>query len=282
MTLKNIALTATLLLLALGLYVLVRHNNVHAGHIIMINGTSSAGKSTLIAELKKIYGTAYDVVAIDVFGWEFEKAHPRPTETELKALDEATKKQMLEQRGQAFIEGFYGSARDKAKQGRIVLVDTIDEDLVHAQRIWKDVASTTVLLYCPLPVAFERVKERNRSGKPEEERNQYLPAKHYISLYKPQEAPTEQVVDTISSAQTKLVIQKAIELTLKNLPAQYKTEEAIIRKEFEETYTKAVKQFGLDKQERVAIVPRKPHDLVLDCRHTPQELAQEVVKALKK
>ena len=49
----------------------------------------------------------------------------------------------------------------------------------------------------------------------------------------------------------------------------------------EDLYKEFVQQFKLDELKEVNIVSKKPYDLILDCRHTPMELAKEVENFLK-
>lgn len=274
-----VAILFLVALMTVSMYVIIRRNKVHPGTVVIINGSSSSGKSSLINEFKKIQ-QAYEVVAIDDFGPSYEASHPTLEEP----VDEAIKKEMREQRARGFIESWYGLIRDKALSGRNVLVDTVDSDIDYEQKseIFKGLTTIKVLLYCPLAVTITRVEQRNLSGVATEGRDKLLPLEHYLELYKPQESESEHVLDTISSKDTKQLVRSAIDAFMTSLSEKVKGKRAEIAKEAEELYTKFVSHFKLDNLEEVAIVSKQPHDLILDCRHTPQELAQEVAKVLKK
>src|SRR3990167_6780598 len=58
------------------------------GTIVLFNGTSSAGKTSIIKEMQKIYGDAYQVVNLDAFMGDYFITYPRPESMTSKEAEE--------------------------------------------------------------------------------------------------------------------------------------------------------------------------------------------------
>lgn len=269
------------------MYIVIKRSSPKAGTVVILNGTSSAGKTSIINELKKIYGTAYAVIDIDTFTGSYTASHPISEQLESEDLDEKAKKSWLKDYQRTFVDSFYTLIRDEALKGYNVLVDTVPvlenarEEYEQVSRILKDVKTIRVLLYCPLDITLARVEQRNLTGIPEERREVTPPIRQYRSLYKPQESESEQVLDTISSKDMKQLLRSAINSSMKALPEELKDKVAEVAKVLEDGYKEFVQQFKLDELEEVAVVSKQPHDLILNCRHTPIELAQKIAEFLK-
>ncbi len=254
------------------------------GTVIILTGTSSVGKTSLIKELKPLLNS-YEVVDIDSFTTSYLTAHPMPEQPENS--DEKTKKELGQHYAKQLSEGFYTFIRNKALQGHNVLVDTVpmlESDLEYEiiSQSLKNIKTISLLLYCPLDITMARVEKRNLTGIPEEHREVILPIAQYQLLYKPQESEAEQIIDTISSKSIKQLLKLAINSFMKALPEELKANINQTTKQLENSYEEFVQQFKLNQLEKVTIVSKKPYDLVLYCKNTPQKLAKEVLQFLEK
>jgi uridine kinase len=300
-------------LLALGLpvgYFKLYHKKPVAGTVIILYGTSSSGKTSIINELKKIYGNTYQIVNID----SFLSTHNPPEEKEIKAESPEEKDLRM---SRLLIDMFYGFVREKALKGQNVLVDTvpvldIDVEYVQVLQVLKGLKVVKVLLYCPLDRTLAHVEKRNLGGVKEEHRDPTTPIPQYAQLYKVQELDSEKVIDKIVSEDFKQMVKSAADASMKSLLKEIAEitpkelhedcfkqtgkdfrgekdrtpfEEQLLKevvarreKELDDMYKKLVQQFKLDQLKEVSIVPTTLHDLIIDCRHTPVELAKEIME----
>ncbi|MGE0206419.1 MAG: DUF2608 domain-containing protein [Candidatus Babeliales bacterium] len=254
------------------------------GTVIILIGTSSVGKTSLINELKPLLNN-YEIVDIDSFTTSYLTTHPMPEQPE--NLDEKTKKEFGQHYTKQLAENFYTLIRNKALQGYNVLVDTVpilESDLEYKiiSQSLKNIKNISMVLYCPLDITMARVQQRNLTGIPEEQRNIALPFGQYLLLYKPQDSPNEPVVETLSSSATKQVLKSAIKLFMDDLPEELKNNPQIAAESSEHFYKDFVQQFKLDQLSTISVVPKMPYDLILNCKNTPQDLAKEVMQFLEK
>ena len=311
---KIIVLLACLLAaLPLG-YFRLYYKKPTAGTVIILYGTSSSGKTSIINELKKIYGNTYQVVDLD----SFLSTHNPPEEKEIKSESPEEKDLRM---SRLLIDMFYGFVREKALKGQNILVDTVpvlDIDIEYAQvlQVLKGLKVVKVLLYCPLDRTLAHVEKRNLGGGKEEHRDPAVPIPQYAQLYKVQELDSEKVIDKIVSKDFKQIVKSAVDANMKSLlkeiaeitPKELHEDcfkqtgkdfrgekdrtpfeeqwikESVAKRENEldDLYKKLVQQFKLDQLKEVSLVPKTLHDLIIDCRHTPEELAQEISNFLAK
>lgn len=253
-------------------YWLIKRTHTKTGTVVIIKGTSSVGKTSIINELKKIYGDTYKVLNQDAFVASYKIAHPIKEKLEAEP-DGKEKQKITTDYQQALHDSFYVAIKENALQGKNVFVDIVPNYKKYEQNatILKDIKPINVLVYCPLEITLARVEERNKTGKPEEKREAIDPIAQYSFLYKPQESPTEPVVDTVSSKDIKQLFRTVIDSHMPALPVEFREKE----------YKNFVQQFKLDEQEEVIIVPESHYDLILDCKQSPKDLAKEIMKFLK-
>jgi chloramphenicol 3-O-phosphotransferase len=297
-----------------------------AGTVIILNGTSSSGKSSIIAELNKIYGDSYKLINLDVFIKTYSKTHPMtafnarlekyaktlPPELKNRAQEVAwtdeSVKQELDKLAKIYDnkmwENFYAIIREQAAKGNNIVVDAVlqeTEQYELCRKTLQNVPTIFVLLYCPLSDTLARIKQRNLSKDPEEHRDLLLPIVQYQLLYKPQETAAEKVIDTVSSKELKQAVKQAIDEAMINELKEAKLEESKspnsadiknkelnqklenkFKKFLEETNTKFVEHFKLDKLARVEIVSVNNYELVLDCKKSSRNLATEIANFVKR
>ena len=254
------------------------------GIVVILNGTSSSGKTSIIKELIKIDPTL-KVESFDEFWGSYTKTHSTKELDELAKIARTNEKanQKLNQLAEVYIrkafDSFYAQIAGEARKNKNVVLDTVIEDIKEFDKMLqalRPIKSVSVLLYCPLDVTLARLKQRNLAGV--DPRDFRQPTSQYKLLYKPQESPAEQIVDTISSAEIKQLLRTGIDEYLKDPPAEIKDQVQIVAKELEVFYKDFVKHFKLDELEKVVIVPVRPYDLVLSCQKASHELAQELAK----
>lgn len=159
--------------------------------IIFLNGTSSAGKSSIAAQLQKELDDAYTVVSIDDFMLESLTKEIR----KLKIIDKKTNPksiwevryyvdQLPEDQSKdihAYLKEFNSDSARRmynhivrlAKNGENVIVDhvlTHDHDILNCMQRLNRFDTAFVLVYCPLDVLPKRVEARNNSGIVKEKR----------------------------------------------------------------------------------------------------------------
>lgn len=234
--------------------------NNQVGTIVLLNGTSSAGKSSVIKELQKIYGDTFRSANID----EFEVSYLADPEHEF---------------GEAMFVIFYEHIKKLAMAGKNVLVDTVGYDhhyekfniILGYGRVIK------ILVYCPIDILVDRVEERNKSGASEEKRNLQQAVSDFPVILKLQESADEVVVDRISSSR----IMYALQVAKKELEGIKKDFPQEVIDQMESFYKKFEQYYGLDKEHEVVFVPRHSWDLIVNTGiNSPSEVAKTIARYL--
>ncbi len=262
------------------------------GRIILLNGTSSAGKSAILEELNKIDSSFYILKVDDWWppvmkakakelGWDENSQmdpwmylyHYMAKKTGIWYF--ATEMREILFRDSA---SFYQLACDVALRGQDVIIDTVLEyereykefDTFFAN---KDMVVKKILVYCPLDILLHRVEQRNASGNPEEQRTVFQSFEQFPAIFKVQEHADEQVVDTVQSSVIKQTLDEAIaQLKKHGIP-----DPSLPR--LEEFREKFIARFKLDEQKEIKLVPIHSYQLILNSRtETPAKMAQDIVR----
>jgi len=125
------------------------------GHVILLNGTSSSGKTTIAKALQEKLTEPYMYVSIDDFFHMYPERFLNPTSRE-----EAT---VLARLIPAVLSGLHRSVGSLAQSGNNVLVDHVlqeDEMLKECIENWVGLDVLFVGVKCPLEIAEQREKER--------------------------------------------------------------------------------------------------------------------------
>ena len=157
-----------------------------SGMIVLLNGTSSAGKSSIVNELQEIYGNNFTVVSLDGFMSTYEKDN----------YDE-------------FFDDFYKHVKNLSKNHNKVLVDTVEYEAQHEQ--FGAILSgnlVKILVYCPLDDIAQRVKKRKQSQDEAEHRSVRQAFEQFLGLYKKQSQSDELVIDKIYTSSIKKLLPK--------------------------------------------------------------------------
>jgi chloramphenicol 3-O phosphotransferase len=126
-----------------------------AGHVILLNGTSSSGKTTIARALQEKLREPYMYVSIDDFFHLYPERFLNPTSRE-----EAN---ALARLIPAVVSGFHRSIASIAQSGNNIIVDHVlqeQEWLKECIESWLGFDVLFVGVKCPLEIVEEREKER--------------------------------------------------------------------------------------------------------------------------
>ena len=171
-------------------------SNIQPGIVILLNGTSSAGKSTLVKELQKIYNHTLYVASIDDFMMTREGCHPKTR-----------------------YPNFYNHIKEMALSGKNVLVDTVQyqREYERYDEILKPCNVIKILVYCPLSALIMHVQKRNQLQDPRERRTIGAAFEQFLTLYKTKSSKKDIIIDQITTSKIKEALMKA-QIMSKNLP----------------------------------------------------------------
>jgi chloramphenicol 3-O-phosphotransferase len=213
------------------------------GNIVLFNGTSSAGKSSLAEAMVEESKTKYEVVSFDDF------------------LHSYRGKQ------QDFLPSLYRHVKEESEAGKNVIIDTVEFDRAYDKycAILDCPKVVKAIVYCPLQDILKRIERRNNSGVPNSRRPVLLSYQQFLEMYKPQTAPDELVVEKTSTGVMRAALVEAGKKA--NNPKQY-----------EALYRNYVNVFGIDLDREITIVPHGKYDLVL---HTRAKTKKENVRLVE-
>jgi tRNA uridine 5-carbamoylmethylation protein Kti12 len=226
--------------------------------IILLNGTSSSGKTSIIKELQAMYGD-YQTLDIDTFQAQYEVDHP------IKNAKEEYMREMM--------TAFFSTAHQLALDGKNVFVDTVqfDEHYDHYCSILNNKKTLKILVYCPLDVMVDHVEKRNKSNDKQERRTLSQALPQFKDIYKLQEFKDEIVVDTIPTDRMKHGLNIAVEEVRALNKASGLDPETNINP-FVADFTE---QFKLNSLKEIVLVAQHPWDLIVNSStHSPKEIAQ--------
>jgi len=211
------------------------------GNIILLNGTSSAGKSSLSDVMVAESRARYEVVSFDDFYHAYQAKH------QLSRLNS--------EQHQEFLLGLYHHARAQSELGRNVIIDTVEFDRAYDRYCGILNCSNVVkaVVYCPLQDILKRVERRNNSGDPSNRRAVLLCFQQFVEMYKLQSSPGELVVDKTRTGVLRAALEEAGKKA--NNPRNY-----------ESLHQQYIRAFGIDREREITIVPRGEYDLVLNTR----------------
>lgn len=255
---------------------------IKRGAVVLLNGTSTSGKSALVNELQREFGKAYEIVELDRYMGQLQEEHPL-SESEQKSM----KPEEMEKRVGQFLHYTYSHAKELSQQGKHVLVDTVqfNEEYERNCAALDCKNAVKILVYCPFDIVVDRVAKRTKEGSP---RTLNLVLNQFLHAYKIRESDDELFVDCIETRRFKAKLALVKE-EVERLPKEMglKTEEEIqkFRKERLRGLDDFVKHFKLDSCKTIELTTRQqaPWDLVVNTGAlTPAEAAQTVAAFVKK
>ncbi len=236
----------TLPIVLLGVLVWLKAQ-VALGDIVLFNGTSSAGKSSLAEATVLKSKTKFEVMSRDGY-WPPYQEKFRAAQLKGEKLD-------------PYPLALYRHAKEESELGNNIILDTVefDQDYDKFCAVLDCAKVTKVIIYCPLQDLLKRIEKRNNAGVASNRRPVLLAFQQFLAMYKPQSSLNELVVDKTSTS----VMRAAL------VEAGKKAENA---KQYEALYQDYVKAFGIDTDKPVIVVPKGKYDLVLNTRaNTKQE-----------
>ena len=255
--------------LGIGVFVYKHFSKKPQGHVIVLDGTSTAGKSSIIKYLLPMLGNSYEKVAIDDF--------VTPVFLE-QGKQQRSEKEFL-QRIHEVSGGMYNKIRKLISEGKNVLVDTVisglegEKDREHFFEKLNGLKVFLVLVYCPLNVLAERINKRNekalKENKPKDTRSRSV-ALVFDDMYKAQQSDNEVILGQLS--------RKDIELAYSNP----KNELGETAEAFKQIKQNLISHFKLENKEVINITSRLVYDCIVDTsKNSPQQCAQQICDYLK-
>lgn len=208
-------------------------------HIILINGTSSAGKSTVLKEFKKLC-PEYTVLQADHWfpdrlnakamacGWQEDSALDpwlyvyNCTQAEGKyVFAHALRKELNNH-----LPHFYAQALDMLQQGNAIAIDMVFDYAAMYQEFCTYFAGNTiikVLVYCPAQTLLERVDVRNALGIPAQRRTAFQSFEQFPAFFALEKENTQkQIIDLVHPPTLAKALDDAIQnLIDENIPSSY-------------------------------------------------------------
>lgn len=264
-------------------------NNKNQKYIILLNGLSSSGKSTIINEISILHNDIGILKVDDWFptivhqkaeslGWTQEHTiNPWSYLHNYAYETTGTWHFDVELRALLFNEarGLYQKALDIHTDGRTVIIDTVLEthqDHLLFDNFFKHHNVLKLLVYCPMDRLLERVEKRNLSENISEHRTSFQSFEQFYALFKTQTHETEQTVDTVKSLALKGSLERSVQdLINNNIQNPYSVKLHAFKQDF-------IQQFNLATQENITLVTRHAYDCILySHKDTPQELAKKII-----
>lgn len=212
-----------------------------AGHIVLLNGTSSAGKSSLAEAIIAESTNRFEVVSFDDFYHAYRARH---------RVSRLTGGQY-----QDFLLSMYRHARALSDAATNVIIDTVEFD--RAAGAYCDILNCSnvikAVVYCPLQDILARIDRRNGSPNPSDHRAVLICFQQFLETYKLQSSPAELVVEKTSTGVIRAALVEAGRKT--NNPRLYDS----LYRQYEEA-------FGIDRDREIILVPKGKYDLVLNTR----------------
>lgn len=259
------------------------------GSIILLNGTSSSGKTSVSKELQKILPHAVFLQVDDYYDQQVIQTAKRLGWKESSGIDPwlfinhyLTKKTGhyyfdTQVRQQLFTASdfFYSKAKSDAHQGKLVFIDTVLEYDSAYQEVFdyfKKNNFSMILIYCPMSLILQRVQERNSLGIPNEYRSPFLPFEHFATMYKLKENPDEPLVDMVNTTKLKTSLGIAIqEFIDQGIASGYLPKLQQFKNDF-------ISRFNLDKHDMIAITSTYSYKAIYknETAQDPQIIAQRI------
>ncbi|MCX5924606.1 MAG: hypothetical protein NTZ68_04235 [Candidatus Dependentiae bacterium] len=242
------------------------------GSVILLHGTSSAGKSSTQRALKKLLGENFMVLSIDDYGWKaminlakelnlindsmsFEEQQRICVETDNIVFNQ---KQSDLAYWVEVMKYYYDDVHRLAIEGHNIIMDTAfglleDGDIDYFRKTMSDVPTFTVLIYCSPEALAQHTYDRNCIVVDlAQMRSISEVLKTFCTMYKVSEC------DELPVAQLCLDdIKKALKIAEKNLIEMNADQSLKQRTDILENVLQVyIKAFGLDLHDSVSISPK--------------------------
>jgi len=258
------------------------------GVLVLLDGTGSAGKSSIGRELESSLHDAVflneELLVFNAYNELLSKHKLQPTRPlhnlgeliryrqSLPAAAEAALKQEFKSTGEAFMKrDTRRLIRQILDQGQhtIILDNTLwQPKLVHEwQEETRGYNTLHVIVYCPLKNLLDHIQSRNLSPESYEHRDVVLPLEMYFSMYRPAGPKTRRVIDTLDRTSLVRDLRKCFAYQ-KTLTGQ-DTPISLLQSYLHRSH--------LDTQQKVKTAPFFDYDLVVNTgTSSPRACAKEI------
>jgi uracil phosphoribosyltransferase len=235
------------------------------GSVIILDGTSTAGKTSIAKNLVDMLDESYEYIALDDF----------VTEVFMEQEKQHFPHKELLRRHFRRTGDMYDEIIKFVGQGKNVIVDTVfsgqegEKDIRQGLEKLKDLNVFMALAYCPLPVLADRINSRNEKALSEnraEDMRSMVVAVKFDDIYRTKE-PDDVVVGFISPEDIELAYEP---------PKGASSEEV---NKFAKAKANLLKYFG---KKSIPITPKLEYDCIVDTNKLdPQECALQIYECLK-
>lgn len=247
------------------LYKKIHRKVVMQGQVIIFDGASSAGKSSVIKQLMPMLDTSFCYIAVDDFVSELfleQQKRPLPEAEFLARIRESC-------------DVMYAKIRALVAEGRNVVLDTVlsglegEKSVQYTLKQLENLPLSFVLMHCPLRVLVERINQRNKKAlqehNPKDVRSIGTALSQFGHIYMPRKNETEVFLGVLSRND----VEHACEVSKKEFAGD--------GKRFESFKEWLLAQLGVKDKEMVTLTTRLPYDYIVDTsKHTPHECALKI------
>jgi len=243
----------------------------HKGTVVILDGTSTAGKTSIAKHLVKLLGKTYEKIAMDDF----------VTKVFIEQIDLQLPKDQFFQRVRQRISDMYDKINECIDSGKNVLLDTVLSSIDGQKAVSYGLERLQkcnvfmVLVYCPFAVVVERVICRNEQAILENNLENFrsiLAVLRFADIYRPVKYVDEFFIDTLCRTD----IEQAYGCSKKNYYEKDLEKLGFVKADI-------IKKFGLNDKEYVKITPRLAYDFIVDASEgTPKGCAKQVFNYMQK
>gem|GEM_PF-1469738 len=268
--------------------------NNKARSVLLITGTSSAGKTLISKELATLLVEDVALLSVDDVLWNavLEEANRMGIIHDGMSI-ELQQRLVMEHKREVFAvfladdwqlpkQTFNKSAKSLTDQYGHVVVDTVFgyrgnfDDRTAFMQVMENVSMFSVLVYCsPLKLA-QHVIERNGLSGHRQKRDLLFVMKQFPYLYQPAIAQEDSI-----AVVTQQEIDEALSMVLQHLQ-----EDGVVgvdvQKSIDDIQKFYYETFGLESQSRVAITHRFKHDMVVNTGNLSLQQCAELIYAAYK
>jgi len=244
--------------------------NVRPGKIIILNGMSSAGKSTIAKKLVVLLGKSYQTISLDDF-----IADVFVQQTKIKLPQKEFLKKVRQQ-----TDAMYEQIRKITSLGKNVVLDTLLSGLEGEKDVMRNVAKlkgfgvTLILIHCPLSDIMKRLNSRNKKAeleKKQKDMRSMVVALKIKDVYRTRKRKSEIYIGSLSRKEIDLAYQAV------------KTESPENTKLFQQIKQNLLTHFELDTKKSVKLTPQLRYDYIIDTsKNSAEQCVKQIYDFLKK
>lgn len=260
------------------------------GIVVLLNGTGSAGKSSIGRELARTLDNAVflseELLVFNAYSHLLRQRHMQPPH-ELKDIDDLMeyRRTLPAEQEAALRRDFRQSGDDLIRrdmrrliqlyggEGKDIVIDNsmwTPEQLDEWREATQDYPTMNVVVYCSLNVLLEHIQKRNLSPLEYEHRDVAMPLEMFFSIYRPVE---DHEIDQLERESVKQTLARALAYKRERDPNWEKDDSELIQD--------YLQRLELDRNETVKIAPFFDYDVVVNTgTQSPAECAAVIKRML--